>query len=267
MILLFIKSERSMSDALADPGKDPGEIRVLDPEIHEEDLRRIYGKMCRLLIQLFEPTLQTIGSLVEVGNNHSVAGRPITHNMNDMHNDLVDSEDDCRNKYVARYLFHLLAKKGHLSAFGFLEDNWSAQSQSLELSCSMPCGTDSFRLWCDDLRPQNILLDHHDNIVAALDWEFAYSAPTQFSLDPPCWLLLQLPELWPSGIDDWSQVYEARLRTWLLAMEDEEWGEGINFPANLSTYLRESWLSGRFWLDYATRKSWAFDTIFRKYPG
>ncbi|EXK31242.1 hypothetical protein FOMG_12972 [Fusarium oxysporum f. sp. melonis 26406] len=264
MILLFIKSERSMSDALADPGQDPEEIRVLDPEIHEEDLRRLYGKMCRLLIQLLEPTLHTIGSLVEVGNNYSVAGRPITHNMNDMHNDLVDSEDDCRNKYVARYLFHLLAKKGHLSAFGFLEDNWSAQPQSLELSCSMPCGTDSFRLWCDDLRPHNILLDHHDNIVAALDWEFAYSAPTQFSLDPPWWLLLQLPELWPSGIDDWSQVYEARLRTWLHAMEDEEWGEGINFPANLSTYLRESWLSGRFWLDYATRKSWAFDTIFRK---
>ncbi|TVY61685.1 hypothetical protein Focb16_v013803 [Fusarium oxysporum f. sp. cubense] len=306
MILLSIKSERSMSDALADPGQDPEEIRVLDPEIHEEDLRRLYGKMCRLLIQLLEPTPHTIGSLVEVGNNYSVAGRSITHNMNDMvckasipklvlpsssqvyhsadewyaasaamhmaqllfqHNDLVDLEDDCRNKYVARYLFHLLAKKGHLSAFGFLEDNWSAQSQSLELSCSMPCGTDSFRLWCDDLRPHNILLDHHDNIVAALDWEFAYSAPTQFSLDPPWWLLLQLPELWPSGIDDWSQVYEARLRTWLLAMEDEEWGEGINFPANLSTYLRESWLSGRFWLDYATRKSWAFDTISRKYPG
>ncbi|ENH70977.1 hypothetical protein FOC1_g10008348 [Fusarium oxysporum f. sp. cubense race 1] len=202
--------ERSMSDALADPGKDPGEIRVLDPEIHEEDLKRLYGKMSMHMAQLLF-----------------------------QHNDLVDSEDDCRNKYVARYLFHLLAKKGHLSAFGFLEDNW----------------------------PQNILLDHHDNIVAALDWEFAYSAPTQFSLDPPWWLLLQLPELWPSGIDDWSQVYEARLRTWLLAMEDEEWGEGINFPANLSTYLRESWLSGRFWLGYAMRKSWAFDTIFRKYPG
>ncbi|KAI7761266.1 hypothetical protein LZL87_002081 [Fusarium oxysporum] len=257
-------SERSMSDALTDPGQDPAEIRVLDPEIDEEDLRRLYGKMCRLLIQLFDPTLYTIGSLVEVGNNHSVAGRPITHNMNGMvckasipkpvlpsssqvyhsadewyaasaamhlaqllfqHNDLVDSEDDCRNKYVARYLFHLLAKKDHLSAFGFVEDNWSAQPQSLELSCSMPYGTDSFRLWCDDLRPHNILLNHQDNIVAALDWEFAYSAPTQFSLDPPWWLLLQLPELWSSGIDDWSQIYEARLRTWLLAMEDEERGE------------------------------------------
>ncbi|KAF5723190.1 hypothetical protein FMUND_2041 [Fusarium mundagurra] len=303
-ILLFVQSERSMSDALAGPDQDLMETPVLNPEIPEDHLRMLYGKMAGLLIRLFEPTRHTIGSLVEVDSKLSVAGRPLTQNMYDMvcnasipksvlpssrqvyrsadewyaasaamhmahflfqHNDIVDSEDECRNKYVARYLFHSLAKKGQLSAFGFLEDNWSAQSQSLELSCSMPYGTDSFRLWCDDLRPHNVLLNRHDNIAAALDWEFAYFAPTQFSLDPPWWLLLQPPELWPSGIDDWFQVYEARLKTWLRSMEDQERGERINFPENLSVYMRESWLSGRFWLTYATRKSWTFDTIFWKY--
>ncbi|RYC79022.1 hypothetical protein BFJ63_vAg18103 [Fusarium oxysporum f. sp. narcissi] len=29
--------------------------------------------------------------------------------------------------------------------------------------------------------------------------------------------------------------------------------------------MHESWVSGRFWLDYTSRKSWAFDTIFWKY--
>ncbi|KAG5796190.1 hypothetical protein H9Q69_004744 [Fusarium xylarioides] len=304
MILLFVKSQLNMSDVLNSPGQDLVETPVLDPEIPEEDLRTLYGSMAGLLIKLFEPTLHKIGSLVEADDEYSVAGRPITQNMYDMvckasipksvlpssdqvynsadewyaasaamhmaqllfeHNDIVDSEDDCRNKYVARYLFHSLAKKGHLSSFGFLEDNWSVQSQSLELSCSMPYGLDSFRLWCDDLKPHNVLLHEYDHIAAALDWEFTYFAPTQFSLDPPWWLLLQLPELWPSGIDDWSQVYEARLETWLLAMEDKEYGVEINFPANLSAYMRESWLSGRFWLTYATRKSWAFDKIFWKY--
>ncbi|KAF5564481.1 hypothetical protein FNAPI_2189 [Fusarium napiforme] len=303
-ILLFVKSKRSMSTALAGPYEDLQEMPVLDPEILEDDLRMLYGKMAGLLIKLFEPTRHKIGSLVEVHNEHSVARRPLTQNMYDMvckasipksvlpssnkiyrsadewyaasaaihmaqllfeHNDIVDSEDECRNKYVARCLFHSLAREGHLSSFGFLEDNWSAQSQSLELSCSMPYGTDSFRLWCDDLRPHNVLLNDHDNIAAALDWEFSYFAPTQFSLDPPWWLLLQPPELWPSGIDDWSQVYEARLETWLLAMEDQERGEAINFPDNLSVYMRESWEGGRFWLTYATRKTWAFDTIFWKY--
>ena len=42
------------------------------------------------------------------------------------HNDLVSSEDDCRNKYVARQLFRQLAKQGRLSTFGFAEDSWSA---------------------------------------------------------------------------------------------------------------------------------------------
>ena len=29
--------------------------------------------------------------------------------------------------------------------------------------------------------------------------------------------------------------------------------------------MRESWATGRFWLNYAARNSWAFDTIFWKY--
>lgn len=29
--------------------------------------------------------------------------------------------------------------------------------------------------------------------------------------------------------------------------------------------MKESWETGRFWLHYAARKSWAFDTIFWKY--
>lgn len=33
----------------------------------------------------------------------------------------------------------------------------------------------------------------------------------------------------------------------------------------LSAYMRESWTTGRFWLSYAARKSWAFDTIYWKY--
>lgn len=33
----------------------------------------------------------------------------------------------------------------------------------------------------------------------------------------------------------------------------------------LSRYMKESWETGRFWLNYAARKSWAFDTIYWKY--
>jgi hypothetical protein len=34
--------------------------------------------------------------------------------------------------------------------------------------------------------------------------------------------------------------------------------------AKLSEYMRESWETGRLWLTYASRMSWAFDNIYWK---
>jgi len=173
------------------------------------------------------------------------------------YNDLVTTADDCRNKYVARQLFRKLAKQGRLSTFGFVEDDWSAQSKSQASTLSpAPSGSSSFRLWCDDLRLSNILLNEVDDIVAIIDWEFAYIAPTQFSLDPPWWLLLNVPEMWHTNIDDWSNIYDVRLKTWLRVMEKAE--ESIKMKPQgftMSIYMRESWETGRFWLNYAARKS------------
>ena len=183
------------------------------------------------------------------------------------HNDLVFTLDDCRNKYIARRLFWKLAKKGQLSKFGFAEDDWSSQSTSRCLtSLSLaPSGSDSFRLWCDDLRAGNVLLskDEPQKIVSIIDWEFTYAAPTQFALDPPRWLLLDQPERWSDGIDEWRKVHDRRIKLWLRAMEIVEESAGLN--ANLSKHMRESWETGRFWLNYAARKSWAFDSIYWKY--
>lgn len=197
------------------------------------------------------------------------------------HNDLVRTEDDCRNKYIARLLFLKLAKQGLLSVFGFVQDNWSAQSQVRKQPSTLslaPSGSDSFRIWCDDLRPSNMLLDKDCEIAAIIDWEFSYAAPTQFALDPPWWLLLNIPEWWKADIDDWTENYDVRLKTWLRAMEKAENEKTENektevkvkdkpeMPSTkLSKHMRESWETGRFWLNYAARKSWAFDSIFWKY--
>ena len=49
-------------------------------------------------------------------------------------------------------------------------------------------------------------------------------------------------------------------------MEKAEGRVGANARSSrLSTYMRESWETGRFWLNYAARKSWAFDSIYWKY--
>ncbi|RFU32577.1 hypothetical protein B7463_g3765, partial [Scytalidium lignicola] len=307
IILQHVENRWDLSDALTVPNLSPDTTHVLNHNILETTLENLYARVACCLLHLSKHSFPRIGSLVEVeGNAYSVAGRPITHNMNNMiqlaniprailplenktyrtadewyvasaemhmaqlvfqHNDLVSTEDDCRNKYVARQLFYKLAKQGRLSTFGFAEDVWSAQSKTQPLTLSpAPVGSSSFRLWCDDFRPANVLLNESDDIVAVIDWEFAYVGPTQFVLDPPWWLLLDVPEMWSSGIDNWRKVYDMRLKTWLSAVKQVEKSIDPNsMPFTLSTYMRESWETGRFWLNYAARKSWAFDTIFWKY--
>jgi hypothetical protein len=75
-----------------------------------------------------------------------------------------------------------------------------------------------------------------------------------------------VPESWKPDIDDWTKTYSTRLQTWLSAMEKAENDIGPDaLPFLLSTQMRESWETGRFWLNYAAKNSWAFDTIFWKY--
>ena len=197
----------------------------MNPDVSDNVLEKFYSKVAVYLQQLFEPSFPRIGSLNQSEKNiFSVRGRPLTQNMNNMvqlaniphaalpseekiyrtaddwyvalaemhmaqlvfqHNDLVTTEDDCRNMYVAHRLFYKLARQRRLSTFGFREDDWSAQSKTQKSTLAAPSGTSSFRLWCHDLRPSNVLLNQDDDIVAVIDWEFAYIAPTQFTLDPP----------------------------------------------------------------------------------
>lgn len=302
IFLPFIQNRGDMSDALSKPREDSNEVPVLDEDIDEDLLRELYSKMAASLIQLWQVEFPSIGSLTEDAGSVSVASRPVTLNMSNMvqlgniprcvlppedttyatadewyialaemhiaqlvfqHNDLVSSEEDCANKYVSRILFRRLAKEGKLSTFGFAQDDWSVQSRHMAALCPAPKSSESFRLWCDDLRPNSFLVDESNEIVSVIDWEFTYSAPTQFILDPPWWLLLDVPEMWSAGMIDWTKKFEKRLETWISSMKMAEESAGQNvLPFTLSEYMRESWTTGRFWLSYAARKSWAFDAIF-----
>lgn len=305
LMLRRIENKGNLTQPLCVPDRDPALTPALNTKLPESELRSLWGIMARCLLELARPTFSRIGSLLEVDGSFQVAGRPLTFNMSSMtqlanipaaifpakdttfataaewyvqlaqmhlgqlifqHNDLVSDEDDCRNKYVSRQLFLELAKKGHLSTFGFAQDKWSASAKAATRPrIPAPNGSDSFRLWCDDFRPSNALLDRaQDNRLAAvIDWEFTYAAPTQYVLDPPWWLLFETPEMWkPGGVDEWSKAYEQQLEIWLKAVEDQEDGAAFLDGLPLSAHMRESWETGRFWLNYAARKSWAFDAVF-----
>ncbi|KID89941.1 phosphotransferase family protein [Metarhizium guizhouense ARSEF 977] len=151
------------------------------------------------------------------------------------------------HKYTARQLFQKLARERKL-----VSDRYDKGP---------------FKFWCDDIRPSNILLDANLQIVAVIDWEFSYAAPSEFTFAPPWWLLIEQPEYWEKGrLEDWIQQYERRLATFLKAMvdcEDASIAAGqLLEEQRLSGKMRESWAGGDFWTVYAARRNFAFDGVF-----
>jgi hypothetical protein len=160
-------------------------------------------------------------------------------------NDAIDSAEDCRRKYIARCLFRKLAREGRLGRYN---------DRGL------------FKLFCDYFRPANVLTNAEFEVVGAMDWEFTYSAPVEFAYSAPFWLLLELPGYWPGGLDDWSDVYQTRLPTFLRVLRERKDVANrcglLTENDRLSFYIQESWDSGDFWVNYEAWRSWAFDMIY-----
>jgi len=283
IMMEYIEHAHNLVTALNKPGLSANDRPVLNPQISSERLEFVYSQMAEILLELSKHSFPRIGSLTEADDGSwPVLRRPVTLNMNelvqlancpraelpstffhtsadylkalaDMHimhlstqrNDAIDSAVDCRRKYIARHLFRKLASLSQLSS-----------------------GDDhqSFKLFCDDMRPSNVLVDADFKIVAVIDWEYTYAAPAEFTFSPPWWLLLEAPEYWPGGLSDWATTYEPRLGTFLRVLEMREEAAMQNgtleHRQRLSGPMRESWETGAFWVSYAARKSWAFDAVF-----
>jgi hypothetical protein len=289
IIMDYIDHVKNLSAALNTPGFAREDRPILDPQIDAQKLEVLYGQVADILLELNKLSPPQIGSVAPIDHNGSwgVEYRPLTMNMNELvrvgtfprsklpkpsatfettssyfdsladqhighlthqRNDAIDSADDCRQRYVARQLFRRLARSRQLT------------SPAVDLG--------PFKIWCDDLRPSNILINEDLQIVGVVDWEFTYSAPVEFTHAPPWWLLLEQPEYWPDGIKAWTKVYESRLQTFLRVLQDREdmaiRQSRLKEEQRLSSPMRKSWESGEFWIVYAARKSFAFDSVFWK---
>ncbi|KAF9889267.1 hypothetical protein FE257_007580 [Aspergillus nanangensis] len=141
-------------------------------------------------------------------------------------NDFVDSEDDCRRKFMARLLFRRLVQDRRL------REKWLCHERaSLWWTGNLP------------IKPQSNFLTH------------------------PIWrLLVKKPEYWSQGLEDWCTQYDKRLETFLQEMNDCE-DEAIRAgqlmeTQRLSGPMRDSWKSGDFWIMYAARNNFAFDSVY-----
>lgn len=280
----YINHETDVGKVLNMPELDWRDRPRLNPHVDPDKLEMLYRQLADVLLQLSKLESPNIGSLDEVDEyNWEARRRPLSIHMNELvrlgtvardtlpqgtfnssseylealsqphidhltqqRNDAADSETDCRRKYVARHLFHKLARQRKLLSDAHING--------------------PFKLWCDDLRPSNVLLDANMQIVGVIDWEFTYAAPVEFSYSPPWWLLIEQPEYWPDGISNWKDIYGSRLKTFLNAMEDVEdkamaMGR-LREDQRLSLKMKASWDSGDFWVIYGARKNFAFDAIF-----
>ena len=161
-------------------------------------------------------------------------------------NDAVEDEADCREKYIARCLFRKIVR-------GF----------------STTASNGPFRLFCDDFRPANVIVDGELNIRGIIDWDFSYAAPVEFTHSPPWWLLLALPDGWDAGLDDFLAVYLPRLEIFLDVLRECE-NQAIESGTfresqRLSGHMEQSMNSGQFWVCFAARSSFAFDDIYWKF--
>ncbi|KAL1896520.1 hypothetical protein Sste5346_004554 [Sporothrix stenoceras] len=293
VVMEWVENTGELCDVLNTPGLTLKDKPLLNPNIPEGTLSHLYGLMADVLLQLSQCTFGAIGALVETPDGTVRAGRrPMSLNMwhlgslarvphsvlpdvtttyatakdyyqalADMHlqqlsfqrNNAVDSAADARKKYIARQLFRKLAAEDRLAG--------CIGTEAAEHNKTGP-----FTLWCDDLRPANVLVNASDGvgepsaISAVIDWEFSYAAPVDFVQCPPWWLLLVAPEDWKGGLDDWVEHYKPRLDTFLRAMEDK--GDA---GRQLAGHMRQSWQTGHFWVVYAAQRTWAFDAIYWRF--
>ena len=124
-----------------------------------------------------------------------------------------------------------------------------------------------FRLFCDDFRPDNILVDASKlDITGAIDWEFTYAAPVEFTHAAPWWLLLERPEDWELDLNHFLERYIPRLHIFLEALrecETQKINDGsLSDTQCLSDHMEDSMENGLFWFCLAARHGAMFDEIY-----
>jgi hypothetical protein len=279
----FIISEFVEGVHLSDILRDPADKKQLwlNPQIDGRVLETVYGQIADIMLQLYNFNFEHIGAISKDSSTGlwSVTRRPLTYSMNELattafypvdkyptapfvsareyfhslmyehethlwtQRNLCGSPTEARNRYISRHLF----------------------AQSVDKYCTNDRGP--FKLFCDDFRPQNILVDPTTlRIKAVLDLEFTNAMPSQYASEPPWWLLLVGPDsyvLRGRTIEEFMDAYGPRLEHFLQAMQRVEQtrtepdGEKL-----LSSLMRESWVTKRFWFNYAIRKPFDVEVLF-----
>ena len=282
IIMDYVDGTR-LSTILKQPTENDQEDVILNPDIDNTTLDIVYDQIADYMVQLSKLDFTSIGAISEdpASNIWSVTGRPLTYNMNELAtvsgypiDKFPTAQFASVNEYFQNlaneHLIHLqtqrnLADNPEDAQKRFVARHWF--KQLIPQYCIEDSGP--FKPFCDDLQPSNMLADLQTlHITAVLDFEFTNTMPAQFAYDPPWWLLLLGPDMWLERrtIEEFLARYEPRMEQFLRALERVEAksgsrGKQLGGPC-LSTRMRDSWTTGRFWFDYGIRKSFDVDAVY-----
>ena len=275
-----------LSQILRDPTEPNDKKDYLDPCVDEKKLNIIYDQLADYTLQMFKLNFHLIGA---ISNSKTLDEcsfkRPLTYSMNELvtcagypDHELpttpFESVKDYLNSLTHEHIVHLQTQRNAAHNPSRAEELYVARRLISKLTTKF-CLNDSgpFKLFCDDLRPQNMLVDPDTlQITAILDLEFTNAMPAQFSCDPPWWLLLVGPDMWLQRgrtMEAFISAYEPRMRQFVRALEK---AEAVSEPKEiqlgekpLSCLMRESWETGMLWFNYAMRKPFDVDDLFNTF--
>lgn len=284
MIEEFMDGE-NLGDILKKPTENEADLAILDPDIDEAKLNIVYEQIAGFMLELSRLEFPRIGAISKdtVSGEWTVAGPPLTYDMNEVvsfagfpaeHFTTMPVFDRSSDYFAARaqcLQIHLETQR--TAAYDAKDITWGryvARHCFAKLIPTYGMNDDAgpHRLFCDDMRPSNMLINPETmEITALLDFEFTNVMPAQFAYDLPWWLILRDPGIEVSegeaGKQKFLDLFEPRKEQFIHAMESVEARSAQ--PAGeplLSARMRDSWESGRFWFNLASRNSVDVDQIY-----
>lgn len=280
-IIMDFVDGQNLGRFLGEPTEDNSKLVYLDPNVDMAKLDIIYEQIAGFMLELSRLDFQHIGAISGETGRWSVTGRPLTYDMNEIVTIGGASAElfasmarfDRADEYFATcaqyFQAHLMAQRNIAG-----DDEDLAWKQFVARHCFAKLASETtyienvgpFRLFCDDLRPTNMLINPDTlRITALIDFEFTNAMPAQFAYDVPWWLLLQPPAVWlrENQMEKFVRDFEPRKDQFILAMERVESRQTLPpGEPRLSARMQESWDSRRFWFNLASRCSFDVDDFY-----
>ncbi|KAK2732699.1 hypothetical protein FQN57_002489 [Myotisia sp. PD_48] len=193
-IILEFSEGKPLSEYLRASQDDMVISTLLNFDIDDSILRRAYRIMAEILLELSRCRFSTIGGLAQDSSTTIVATElALTFNVNGLVR-----------------LGNLPPKKLSQTCFSTATAYLVSLAEDHLHHLESQHNEGPFPLFCDDLRPSNVLLDEDLRLLAVIDREFSYAAPAEFTHCSPWWLLLARPESRKAGFDDFLAHYIPR---------------------------------------------------------